>query len=114
MKTTSTRINEDIAVLRSDLCRLGADLAELPSRVRSYGRDRIMKSRERLRTAAVGLENRAKDRVRDTSGVLKDHGHHAMDKWRGEVEYRPLASVAVAFVAGWLLASAVEHRCKWR
>lgn len=113
MKTTSTRINEDIAALMSDLCRLHADLAELPNRIRSYGRKMIMRSRERLRAAVVGLEGRAKDRVRDTSGVLKDHGYHAVDKWRSEVERRPLASIAVAFAAGWLLATAVEHKYKW-
>jgi ElaB/YqjD/DUF883 family membrane-anchored ribosome-binding protein len=112
MKTTSMQINEDIAALRSDLCRLGADFAELPNRIRSYRRNKIMRSREKLRDAVVGLENRAKDRVRDTSGVLKEQGHYAADKWRGGIEHRPLASIAVAFVAGWLLASAVERRCK--
>lgn len=113
MKATSTRINEDIVALRSDLCRLGADFAELPHRIRSYRRKMTMRTRERLRTAAAGLESRAKDRARDTSGMLKDQGHRALDKWRGEVEYRPLASMAVAFAAGWLVASAVERRCRW-
>jgi ElaB/YqjD/DUF883 family membrane-anchored ribosome-binding protein len=72
-----------------------------------------MRSRERLRTAVAGLESRAKDRVRDTSDVLKDQGHYAVDKWRGGIGHRPLTSMAVAFAAGWLLASAVERRCRY-
>lgn len=71
-----------------------------------------MKSRERLRDTMVGLGNRAKDQLRDTSGVLKDQGAFAVDKWRKQVERRPLVSVAMAFVAGWILAGLVEHR--WR
>lgn len=72
-----------------------------------------MRSRERLRDAVVGLEHRAMDRGRDASESLKEHGHHAMDKARGEVEYRPMTSLAVAFAAGLLLGFAVEHKCRW-
>jgi ElaB/YqjD/DUF883 family membrane-anchored ribosome-binding protein len=110
MKTTSMRVDEDLAALRRDLCRLSADVAELPNRIRLYGREKIMKSRERLRAAVTGLGTRAKDHVRGTSDVLKDQGACAMDKWRSQVEHRPIASVAVAFVAGWLVASLVERR----
>ncbi|MEN6336915.1 MAG: hypothetical protein ABFE01_21885 [Phycisphaerales bacterium] len=83
-----------------------------------------MRSRERLRAAVSGFENRAKDRVRDTSdalkdrvrdtsGTLMDHGYQAVDTWRGAVSNRPIASVAVAFAAGWLLGMAVEYRHRW-
>jgi ElaB/YqjD/DUF883 family membrane-anchored ribosome-binding protein len=112
MTTTSSRINEDIAVLRGDLHRLAADFAALPDRLRSYRRKKIMRSRERVRNTVTGLENRAKDRLRDTSYALKDRGYGAVDRCRGEVEHRPLASIAVAFVAGWLLAFVMEHTCR--
>ncbi len=112
MKTTSMRMDEDIAALKCDLRRLSADVAELPNRIRLYGREKIMRSRERLRAAVAGFGARAKDQVRDTSGVLKDQGAGAVDKWRSQVEQRPIASVAVAFAAGWLLAFIVERR--WR
>lgn len=113
MKTTSTRIDEDIAALMRDLCRLRTDFAEAPNRIRSYGRDKIMRSREGLRATVLGLQDRAKDRVRDTSSVLKGHGRYAVEKWRDEVQYRPIASLGVAFVAGLLFASVVAHRCRW-
>jgi ElaB/YqjD/DUF883 family membrane-anchored ribosome-binding protein len=60
----------------------------------------------------AGFESRAKDRLRDTSGVLKDHGYEAVDKWRGAVAGRPMASIAVAFATGWFLATMVERRCR--
>lgn len=110
MKTTSMRVDDDIAALKCDLRRLKVDAAELPNRLRLYGREKIMRSRERLRDTVAGLGTRAKDHVRGTSDVLKDQGVHAMDKWRSQVEQRPIASVAVAFVAGLLLASLVERR----
>ncbi|MGE5294993.1 MAG: hypothetical protein ACM3VT_09195 [Solirubrobacterales bacterium] len=71
-----------------------------------------MKSRERLRDVVTGFGARAKDHVRDTSGAIKDQGLSAIDKWRDHVEERPITSIAVAFAAGWLLASLVGY--KWR
>jgi ElaB/YqjD/DUF883 family membrane-anchored ribosome-binding protein len=113
MKATSTRINEDIAALKSDLSRLGADIAEVPNRLRSYRREKAMRSRERVRAAVTDFQSRAKDRVRDASGMLKDQGQYAVDKWRGGIEHRPLASMAIAFAAGWLMASVVGRRSRW-
>jgi ElaB/YqjD/DUF883 family membrane-anchored ribosome-binding protein len=112
MKTTSAQVNEDIAILREDLRRLREDLRELPSYIRSYGRSTIMRSREKLRDAVVGLEHRAADRARSASESLKEHGHHAMDRARGEVGYRPMTSLAVAFAAGLLFGFAIEHKCR--
>lgn len=113
MDTKNERLNEDVAALICDLHRLRMDVAELPNRIRSYCRKTAMRSRERVRSAVSGFQSRAKDRVRDTSGALVDHGYQAVDTWRGAVTNRPIASVAVAFAAGWLLGMAVEHRCRW-
>lgn len=112
MKTKDAQINEDMAALKEDLRRLGADLAELPSRIRSYRRNTTMRSREKLRDAVTGLENRAKDRVQNASERLKSRGHHAVGKWRGGIEHRPFASMATAFAAGWLLATVVGRAHK--
>jgi len=109
MKTASERVNEDIAALGNDLCRLAGDFAVVPNRIRSWSKDRIMRSRNRVRDAVVGLESRAMDHVRDTSEALKDHGRYAVDQWRGGVEHRPITSVAIAFLAGWLVATVVDR-----
>jgi ElaB/YqjD/DUF883 family membrane-anchored ribosome-binding protein len=113
METKDTRVNDDIAALMGDLRRLREDFAEWPNRIRACCRDIAMRSRERLRTVVSGFQDRAKDRVRDTSGMLRDHGYQAVDTWRGAVANRPIVSVAAAFAAGWLLGMAVEHRHRW-
>lgn len=71
-----------------------------------------MRSRNRLRETMAELEGRAKERLRDTSDVLRDRGHGAINSWRREVEHRPMASLAIAFAAGLLFASLLER--KWR
>jgi ElaB/YqjD/DUF883 family membrane-anchored ribosome-binding protein len=110
MKNANARVNEDIAALKGDLCRLAADLREIPDRIRCRSRSKIMKSRERLWDTVLGLENRAKDHIRDTSVALKDEGHYVADKCRGGIGHRPITSMAVAFAAGLLLASLFERR----
>lgn len=69
-----------------------------------------MRSRERLRDRILGLEDRAMDRLRGTSNVLKDEGHYVADTWRGGIEHRPITSMAIAFAVGVLFASLVERR----
>lgn len=110
MKTADARVNEDIEALKRDLCRLGADLREVPSRIRGYSRSRIMRSRQRLRDRIMGIEDRAKDHIRGTSAALRDEGHYVADTWRGGIEHRPITSMAIAFAAGVLFASLVERR----
>lgn len=71
-----------------------------------------MRGREKVRMAMTDAEERAKARFYQTSGAVRDHGHHAMDAARLRVEHRPIASVAAAFAAGVVVATAMER--KWR
>lgn len=105
------RVNEDIEALKHDVRRLRADVAELPSRVRLYSRSKIMRSKDRLREAAAAFQEKAKQHAHDTSVALKERGHDTAENWRGRVEHRPLASMAIAFAAGLLFATIFER--KW-
>ena len=111
-ETANVRLKEDIAALKGDAVLLGRDLAEMSGRLRLCSKDMIMRSRERLHSIMSGLQDRARERVRDTSGTLKEHGHTMVDGCRGSIERRPISSIAIAFVTGLLVASLVERR--WR
>jgi ElaB/YqjD/DUF883 family membrane-anchored ribosome-binding protein len=112
MITTDPKVNRDIAALKSDVHRVREDLADTVRSVACYGGNMIMRNRNRLRETIAELEGRAKERLRDTSDVLKDRGHGAIAGWRTGVEHRPITSVAIAFAAGLLLASLIER--KWQ
>ena len=71
-----------------------------------------MRGRQRVRSTMTHAGERARMRFHDTSGAMRERGHHAMDAARSRVGHRPLASVAAAFAAGVVVATAMER--KWR
>lgn len=112
MKTVESRVDRDIEALKRDVRKVCEDLADTVSSVARHSRDMIMRNRNRLRETIAELEGRAKERLRDTSDVLKDRGRGAISSCRGGVGHRPITSVAIAFAAGLLFASLIGRR--WR
>ncbi len=111
-ETTKESVNQDVENLKSDVSRLRNDVAGILSSAVSSGKGAVMRSRDRLREAIADLEGKAKDRLRDTSGTLRERGSEKMDNWRARVEDRPVTAVTIAFVAGMVFASILTRR--WR
>ena len=58
----------------------------------------------------TNLQGRAYDRLQGTARMVRDRSRYAMDASRGAVEQKPLTYVAVAFLAGVVLASFFEWK----
>lgn len=87
-------------ILRADIEKLRNDLGEMLGSVGSYSKEKIMGTGHRLQSVLEDIEGRAKSRFRDTTQMVKERGHQAVEKGRQGVGSRPLTAIAVAFVSG--------------
>jgi ElaB/YqjD/DUF883 family membrane-anchored ribosome-binding protein len=105
-ETTSS----DLETLKEDIQKLREDLGEMLSSVGSLSKEKLAETRSRLHAAVDGFQGKAYDRLQGTARMVRDRGHHAVDASRGAVEQKPLTYVAVAFLAGVVLASFFEWK----
>ncbi len=109
MTTDATRSGE-IDKIKSDLQQLRDDLGKLLGHIGSYSKGRLGSTREKVSAAVEDVGGRAYDRFQGTGQQMTDRGREALDASRDAVEHRPLTYVAVAFVAGMILASLFEWK----
>lgn len=102
--------NKEAETLRDDIQKLRDDLASMLSSMSSYSRDKLAETRVRLSAAKESLEGRARDRLQNASQMMRERSHQAMRASRGTIEHRPLTSLAVAFVAGVIIATLLERK----
>jgi len=100
----------DLETLKEDIQRLRADLGEMLSSVGSLSKERLAETRSRLHTAVDDRQGKAYDRLQGTARLVSDRSRFAVDVSRGAVEQKPLTYVAVAFLAGVVLASFFEWK----
>ena len=109
MATDDTKSGE-IGKIKSDLQELRDDLGKLLGHIGSYGKGKLGGTREKVSAAVEDLHERAHDRFRGTGQQVTERGRQALGASRDAVQHKPLTYVAVAFVAGMILASLFEWK----
>lgn len=109
MTTEATR-SAEIDKIKSDLQQLRDDLGKLLGHIGSYSKGKLGGTREKVSAAVGDLQERAYDSFQGTGRQVTERGREALDASREAVEHRPLTYVAVAFVAGMVLASLFEWK----
>ena len=91
--------------IKDDLRSLRDDLSKLLGHLGSFGKGKIGGTREKVSAAMEDIQERAYDRFQGAGHEVSERGRHAMGVSRDAVQQKPLTYVAVAFVAGMILAS---------
>jgi ElaB/YqjD/DUF883 family membrane-anchored ribosome-binding protein len=100
----------EVEKIKDDLRSLRDDLGKLLGHIGSVGKGRLGGTREKMGAAVEDFQERAYDRLQETGRHVSDHGRHAMGVSRDAVQQKPLTYIAVAFVAGMVLASLIEWK----
>jgi len=102
--------SREVDKIKDDLQQLRDDLGKLLGHIGSYGKGKLGGTREKVSAAVEDFQGRAYDRLQGTTREVSDRGRQAMWTSRDAVQQRPLTYVAVAFVAGMILASLFEWK----
>jgi len=108
--TTDEAKSGEIDKIKRDLQQLRDDLGKLLGHIGSYGKGKLGSTREKVSAAAEDVGERAYDRFQGTGHEVTERGQQALDASRDAVQHKPLTYVAVAFVAGMILASLLEWK----
>jgi ElaB/YqjD/DUF883 family membrane-anchored ribosome-binding protein len=100
----------EVDKIKDDLQQLRDDLGKLLGHIGSFSKGKLGGTREKVSAAVGDFEGRATDRLRGTTRDVSERGHQAVGVSRDAVQQKPLTYVAVAFVAGMILASLVEWK----
>jgi ElaB/YqjD/DUF883 family membrane-anchored ribosome-binding protein len=109
-EATDETKSREVDKIKDDLQQLRDDLGKLLGHIGSLGKGKWGGTREKVSAAVEDFQGRAYDRLRGTSQDVSDRGAQAMDMSREAVQNKPLTYVAVAFVAGVILASLLEWK----
>jgi ElaB/YqjD/DUF883 family membrane-anchored ribosome-binding protein len=108
--TTDEIRSGEIDKIKSDLQQLRDDLGKLMGHIGLYSKGRLGGTREKVSAAVGDLQERAYDRFQGTGRHVTERGRQALETSRDAVQEKPLTYVAVAFVAGMILASLFEWK----
>jgi ElaB/YqjD/DUF883 family membrane-anchored ribosome-binding protein len=108
--TTDEVKSGEIDKIKSDLQQLRDDLGKLLGHIGSYGKGKLGGTREKVSATVEDLQGRAYNRVQGTGRQVTERGRQALDVSRDAVQHKPLTYIAVAFVAGMILASLFEWK----
>ena len=108
--TTEEARSREIDNIKNDLQTLRDDLGRLLGHIGSFSKGKLGGTRQKLSAAVGDMEERTYDRLQGTTREVSDRSHQAVDASREAVQNKPLTYVAVAFVAGMILASLFEWK----
>jgi ElaB/YqjD/DUF883 family membrane-anchored ribosome-binding protein len=108
--TTEENRSGEIDRIKSDLQELRDGLGKLLGHIGSYSKGKLGSTREKVSAAVEDVGGRAYDRFQGTGHQVTERSRQALDVSRDAVQHKPLTYVAVAFVAGMILASLLEWK----
>jgi len=110
MAAATNERSAEVDKVKEDLQKLRDDLGLLLGHIGSLGKGKLGSAREKVGAAVEDYQGRAYDRLRGTTRDVSDRGRQAMDVSRDAVQDKPLTYLAVAFVAGLVVASLFEWK----
>lgn len=102
--------SREVDKIKDDLQQLRDDLGKLLGHIGSFGKGKWGGTRGKVSAAVEDYRGRAYNRFQGTTRDVSDRGRQAMWASRDAVQQKPLTYVAVAFVAGLILASLIEWK----
>lgn len=100
---------EDLLALKKNLETLRTDMATLLATLRETAKSQVVQAKQRLWESGKSLEGEAQSRLDSAYEIVKERGVQAQAKALESVERRPLTSLAVSFVTGYVLASLMRR-----
>jgi len=100
------RSREDLDALKKNLETLRADVAALLATLRDTAKSQVVQVRQRLWESGKTFEGEAQSRLDRIHEKIKEGRAKTIEN----VERRPLTSLAVSFVAGYMLALLMRRR----
>ena len=107
----TTQLEKDVESLKKDIERFRSDLSRTLSNVGNLSHDKVLETKDRLKSAVEGFEGMALQQVGHANEVIHDQGEQAIQAFREGVVHRPFTFVAISFTAGLMAALLLErHR----
>lgn len=107
----ATKLERDVESLKKDIEKFRTHLGSTLSDVGNLSHDKVIETKDRLKTAVEGFEGRALRQIGHANEVVHDRGGQAIEASREVVSHHPLTTVAVSFAAGLMTALLLErHR----
>ncbi len=107
----TTQLEKDVESLKKDIERFRSDLSRTLSDVGNLSHDKVLETKDRLKSAMEGFEGMALQQAGHAHEVIHDQGEQAIQAFREGVVHRPFTSVAISFTAGLMAALLLErHR----
>jgi ElaB/YqjD/DUF883 family membrane-anchored ribosome-binding protein len=100
------RLTADIESLKQSFGQLRSDLTHLINNAMGVGKSGAAAARDRAANAVGGLKDGIKDRLVD----LKDKGVNTAEAAEQKLSDHPLATVLIAFGAGFIIAKILTRR----
>lgn len=98
-------IRKELEVVKGDIAKLRADIAELAGMLKDEGAKRIDDTRE---TVQEELEAQ-RERFREALGRARERGRTAADEVELHIAEHPLGSLLTAFGVGYVMAKMSGH-----
>ncbi len=106
----TTQLEKDVESLKKDIERFRSDLGSTLSDVGSLSHDKVLETKDRLKSAVEGFEGMAAKKIERANEAIHDGGEQAIQAFREGVVHRPFTSVAISFAAGLMAALLLERR----
>lgn len=105
----TTKLEKDVESLRKDIEKFRTHLSSTLSDVGDLSHDKVLETKDRLKSAVEGFEGRAMRQIGHANEVFHDRGERAIQASREMVVSRPITTVAISFAAGLMTALLLDR-----
>lgn len=105
----ATKLERDVESLKKDIEKFRTHLSSTLSDVGSLSHDKVLETKDRVKTAMEGFEGRAIKEMGHANEVIHDRGERAIQASREAIVSRPITTVAISFAAGLMTALLLER-----
>jgi ElaB/YqjD/DUF883 family membrane-anchored ribosome-binding protein len=105
----TTKLEKDVESLRNDIERFRTHLGSVLSDVGSASHDKVLETRDRLKTAVESFEGKAAKELGRANEAFHEESEKAINASREIVRSRPLTTVLVSFGVGLMTAFLLDR-----